>query len=489
MSKKFKLCLCILSLIFFVNGDVSGQELNIKPLVLNNGPQLFLDDYLIAEHSFLTRTVNNPQKLQKPVLVGGEKNDQVSQPYLTVLRDPQTGRFRMWYNSLTTPREFYTYVAYIESEDGINWIRPPKIVPYPDSVQRLRPIGASVLDRGADYKDPGKRYVLGTHIRTKPEKTTGFRISTSPDGFNWTLTSKEPVFLHNHDITSLHWDPIRKQYIAIVSHQLKGFGDSSNPAIDDLRRIPHETVSKDLIHWEPIWPIITPKIGVPKEKGETQFYSMSGVVARGDLLIGLLKVLRDDLNATYGKTAKEMGDMGRKAAGIGYTVLAWSRDGRTWQRDYIPFIPNNPVPGTFDHAMAWGDEQILVGDETFIYYGGYERGHKVNREEERHIGFARMPCDRYVSRDADLNVGMLITKSFITNSGSITVNANVQGECRVRLLNANREPLNGFGWVELKGDSIEHKVEWSKKLNSISSKAVCLEFQLKNAQLFGFNLN
>ena len=47
-----------------------------------------------------------------------------------------------------------------------------------------------------------------------------------------------------------------------------------------------------------------------------QFYSMSGVIARGDLLVGLVKVLRDDLNATPGKTAAEMGDLERKAAGL-----------------------------------------------------------------------------------------------------------------------------------------------------------------------------
>ena len=485
-----------LLLIFIVNADVSGQELKIKPLVLNKGPQLFLDDYLIAEHSFLTRTVNNPKKLQKPILFGGEKNDRVTQPYLAILRDAQTGRFRMWYNTVFPV--FYnerkivnTHLAYIESEDGINWIRPSKIVPYPDSIQVFRPIGASVLDRGTGYKDPDKRYVSATFLHTEDnsDKPIGLWISTSPDGFKWTLTSKEPLIIHTNDVSSLRWDPIRKQYIAIVSNMVTGFKNSANPAFDDRRRIPHETVSKDLVNWEPIWPIITPKTGAPLEKGETQFYSMSGVIARGDLLIGVVKVLRDDLNATYGKNGKEMGDSNRKAAGIGYTVLAWSRDGRTWQRDYEPFIPNNPVPGSFDHAMAWGDEQVVVGDETFIYYGGYERGHKVNSSTERHIGLARMPRDRYVSRDADLNLGTLITKPVIINAKSITVNANVQGKCRVRLLNANREPMDGFGWVELKGDSIEHKVEWSKQLNAISGIAVCLEFQLKNAQLFGFNLN
>ncbi len=100
-----------------------------------------------------------------------------------------------------------------------------------------------------------------------------------------------------------------------------------------------------------------------------------------------------------------------------------------------------------------------------------------------------MPRDRYVSRDADLNLGTLITKPLTINAKSITVNANVQGEGRVRLLTADREPLEGYGWVELIGDSIEHKVQWSKPLNTVTSKAVRIEFQLKNAQLFGFNLN
>src|SRR4030042_6130641 len=101
---------------------------------------------------------------------------------------------------------------------------------------------------------------------------------------------------------------------------------------------------------------------------------MSGVIARGDLLIGLVKLLRDDLNATPGKTKEEMGDMdtGRKGAGIGYTVIAWSRDGKTWHRDHEPFLPNDPDPGRWDHAHVWGDDQVIAGDKTYIYYGGYK---------------------------------------------------------------------------------------------------------------------
>ncbi|MEJ2613376.1 MAG: hypothetical protein P8Z35_00305 [Ignavibacteriaceae bacterium] len=476
MSKKI---IFIFSIVILVSIIVYSQNCE-KLVILNKGPHLFIDDYLIGEQHLLLRTVNNPNKLDKPIIVSGMENDQVWQPYLSVIHDTNSNKFRVWYNTPVDTNEVSRcHIGYMESKDGIHWERPPRILKDPHEIQ----FGVTVIDRGKNYSNPEQRYILATYL--KP----GYRISTSPDGFNWTPISDKPVFLHNHDITSLFWVPIRKQYLATVSHRLPGFGDPENPAIDDLRRIPHETVSKDLIHWEPIWPIIKPKIGVPKEHGETQFYSMSGIVARGDLLVGLVKVLRDDLNATPGKTAKEMGDMNRKAAGLGYTVLAWSRDGRTWERDYQPFIPNNPIPGTFDHAMAWGDEQIIVGNNTYIYYAGYERGHKVNRFNERHIGFAKMPMDRYVSRDADLNTGTLITKAVILNGEYLTINANVKDEFKVRLLDSNCKPIDGFGWINLKGDSVEHKVNWGMKLNSLSNKPVRIEFRLKNSQLFGFYLH
>ena len=127
--------------------------------------------------------------------------------------------------------------------------------------------------------------------------------------------------------------------------------------------------------------------------------------------------------------------------------------------------------------------------ETLIYYGGYKRGHKVNRTKERQLGLARMPRDRYVSRLAGPNVGRLLTKPLVLKARSLTVNANVRGTGRVRLLNSKRKPLDGFGWVEFKGDSVEHKIDWTNRLSSVSGQVVRLEFQLKDCQLFGFDLH
>lgn len=468
--KIITLFVSIISIFLLLNIETVYSQIEKNPIELKPGPHLFIDDYLIGAQSFLSRTVNNPEKLPEPVVTGGKDGDQCFQPYMSVLRDPDTRRFRIWYGTPETASQ--SHIGYMESEDGIHWIRPHRILQDPHVIK----FGVTVLDRGQDFADPSQRYVFASYLKD------GLMIATSPDGLEWKALADTSVLKHNHDITSLHWDPIRQHYLAIVSvwHRREDWKDN--------QRIPHQSVSQDLILWETPWPIIMPKIGAPIEQGEMQFYAMSGVIARGDLLIGLVKVLRDDLNATPGKSGKEMGDLDRKAAGLGYTVLAWSRDGRTWQRDHEPFLDRNHVPGSWDHAMAWGDEQIIVGDETFIYYGGYARGHKVARFDERQIGLARMPRDRYVAREADLNLGTLITKPVILPGSTMTVNAKIVGKLRIRLLDKHGQPLPNFDWVEMSGDGVDLAVNWKGDLQSLKRKPVQIEFQMKFAQLYGFEL-
>jgi len=460
----------VISIIIMLFSLTSCNQKRVENVIeLKPGPHLFIDDYLIAEQSFLSRTVNNPEKLPEPIITGKKGGDDNFQPYMTILRDEETKRFRMWYNTPETSSQ--SHIGYIESEDGISWIRPHRVLEDPYPIK----FGVTVVDRGLSYADPSQRYLFAAYL------IDGMMVSTSPDGFSWKNIKPEAPLKHNHDISSLHWDPIREQYIAIVSIW--------KPNEEWHERTPHQSVSKDLINWEKPWPIMTGKIGAPIEKGETEFYAMSGVIVRGDLLIGLVKILRDDINATPGKSGKEMGDLKRKAAGLGYTVLAWSRDGRIWDRDHESFLDRNPIPGSWDHAHAWGDEQLIIGEETYIYYGGYAHGHKVDRFNERQIGLARMPRDRYVAREASINMGTLRTKFITLKGNAMTVNANVVGEMRVRLVDTSGSVLNGFDWVNIEGDNIAHKVEWTGDLSSLGDQPVQIEFQLKNAQIFGFDLH
>lgn len=425
------------------------------PLDLGPGPHLFLDDHLIADQSNLKRVINHPVKHPDPVVTGPE--DKCFQPYLTVLRDTDTGRFRIWYG--VPESEIQSHLAYMESDDGIHWERPHRVLGDPGPIQ----FGVSILDEGPSYPDHSQRYKYGYWWGG------GLCIAASPDGLNWRPLADGPVLEHNHDINSIFRDPIRNRYVAFVSSYTEG------PTWTGKRRIPMSSISDDLINWREPWVIFAPDA---QDEGETQFYCMDGVIARGELLIGLLKVLRDDLPA----------DPGGPRAGIGYTLLAWSHDGEHWTRDREPFLDRGPA-GAWDHAMAWGDEQLIVGDETFIYYGGYKQGHKIERFTERQIGLARMPRDRYVARQAGQTRGLLRTRLVSLPPTQMTVNARVEGYLRVRLTDDSGKPLAGFGWDDctpVRGDSLAHAVMWKRPLAEVKGKAVRIEFALQRADLYGF---
>ena len=166
---------------------------------------------------------------------------------------------------------------------------------------------------------------------------------------------------------------------------------------------------------------------------------MGAIHLRGSLRIGLVRVLRDDLSC----------DPGGPKDGIGYSVLATSRDGINWQRRREPFLDRNPARGSWDHAMTWIGAAVPVGDEVFFYYGGYARGHKVEPATERQIGLARMKRDRYLGLAPSNDEGRLVTRPFVVPGGRLTVNARAtRGAVFVRLLDPAGNPLDDLGPAE-----------------------------------------
>ena len=129
--------------------------------------------------------------------------------------------------------------------------------------------------------------------------------------------------------------------------------------------------------------------------------------------------------------------------------------------------------------MTWGDCLLPVDDEVFVYYGGYARGHKVERFRERQIGLARLPRDRFVSRDAGPEGGMLRTPLLQLDASSLLVNAEVAGELRVRVCDERGMPIDGFDSPDcapLRGDSLRHPVRWNRPLAALRRRPIRLEF-------------
>lgn len=434
-----------------------------EPIVVRPGPQLFLDDYLIESSRNVARRVQPPARdssLPNPLVTG--PGDRCFQPFFSVHREPENGRFRLWYGASRDDQSPTSMrIGYLESGDGLRWQRPMRLLEDPAPIQ----FGSEVLDEGPAFPDPANRYKYGWW------HGGGLCVAGSPDGLHFKPIAKGVVFAHDHDINNLWRDPLRQRYVVTASTVRK------LPQFKGARRTTVQAFSADLVHWSPASIVLAADDRYDPDI--TQFYAMSAFLARGDLVIGLVKVLHDDWHAPGAP---------RGAFGVGHTSLAWTRDGEHWVRDREVFFAPDPTPGTWDHAHAWIDEQLPVGDDLYLYYAGYKWGHKYNRFEERQLGLVKMPRDRYVAREAGAEPGSLRTPPLVLQGTALTINASIAGELRLRLLDQAGQPLAGFDWITLHGDHLNHAVPFRQPLASRAGQPTRLEFQLQRARLFGFDL-
>jgi hypothetical protein len=448
-----------------------------KPISAYPGPHLFIDDYFIESAENVKRHIMQPLRnftLPNPLVTGPD--DRCVSPFFTILHVPESNLYRIWYGAWRNDkRTNRSHLAYLESSDGIHWIRPTVLCQTPEIQGAL-----SVIDRGTDWAHPQERFLHGYW------HAGGLRLAVSEDGLNWKPMIDGVVLSHNHDITGIWLDPFRQRYVATISTTTR-----SN-RWRGRRRMTMQSYSNDLLTWSPPAYVLyaNPEKG---DEGDTQFYTMGGYLVRGPMVIAMIRMLRDDLVAEGVETG---------SFGIGYTTLAWSYDGEHWMRDQGVFFEPDPNPGTWDHAHAWIDEQLIVGDSLYLYYAGYKQGHKMNRFSERHIGLVRMPVDRYVAWLPEVGkMGKIRTVPIIVNNlpTKLTVNTDSgAGVLKVKVSDAvTGKVISGFGFADcrpIRENGLRIPVLWSddettqKKLANLEGKAIRLEFQMKEAKLYAFEL-
>src|ERR1043165_3334173 len=177
-----------------------------------------------------------------------------------------------------------SHLAYLESLDGIHWLRPHRVLEDPARIA----FGASVLDEGPAYPDHERRYKFAWY-------NGGMMLARSADGLQWTADPPQPVITGINDILHLARDTARNRYIAVFgfpSRPEDGYKGKPHHAQEGYRRCVGQSTSADCLSWTTPRRIFAPD---NQDDGITEFYSIGGVVTRGDMLIGLLKVLPGDL--------------------------------------------------------------------------------------------------------------------------------------------------------------------------------------------------
>lgn len=473
MTRRFGIAVGLLLFVGPAMADKQGEIFSI-----GSTPRLLVDDVLLARKEGVVRHIHACTKLPEPVMVADkpweqEGDDKRLYIYGTVVRDAETGRFRMWYNRLRL-------VLLAESEDGIHWARPELgLQDWAGSKANnivLTDLHSPSVVHNPAAEDPEYRYAMIGAAK-------GYRAFHSPDGLHWRSISDEPVLVGG-DTCTLAYDASAREYLA--------FHKRSHEYLGQQRRLVYLSTSRDLKAWSEPKLVMAPDEDddeqVKREGGQySQFYNMSAFSCGGQFL-GMVTHFR------YSGPTKEKGPEQSGQDGPIDVQLVHSRDGRNWSRceDRFPVIPNGPCPYDAGCILGVANGPVIVGDEYWLYYTAITTTHGGALPEKRvSIALAKWRLDGFVSLDAGKDPGVVETVPLRLSAGCLIINADVRGTLTVALLNSEGMPIPRFGHedcVAVKGDSLRHRVSWKEDVHLPVDVPVRLQFRMREARLFSLSV-
>ncbi|MCM8777878.1 MAG: hypothetical protein NC905_06445 [Candidatus Omnitrophica bacterium] len=409
------------------------------------------------------RKIEEPKKFEgNPIFVSGHPlEENWLSLYGSVLKR-HDGLWQMWYTTVMKGKETLV-LAYAESEDGIKWRRVKKDVVTIDGEKThfifdMEPHGAAII---YDEKEERGKMKYKMICGAAPSKCIS--VFYSEDGIHWYSPEKNPVIGTNPDCPMAL---LRLPSGKYVTYHRPVFGD---------RRIARSE-SWDFINWSEAKTVFDQ---APFDPPQIQFYGL-GAIPYGEYEVGTLWMYHTDKN-----------DFGFSKMVGGYIEpeLVYTRTGYAWHRMEInkTWIKRGEE-GEWDCSMVLpASSPTFLEDEIRFYYAGQRTRHGQSldltgwkRSEPRSgIGFASIKPDRFVGLVAS-DEGLLITRSFWTETGEFFINADIKGHLRVEITDISGNPIEGFeieNSIPLTGDALFHKCKW--KGNPCIEKVVNRDIRFK----------
>jgi hypothetical protein len=188
-----------------------------KVLRLNSGPQLLIDDYLIADSAGVRRSVERLRPFDAPIVSGIEDGN--STPYVSVVRD--AGGYRLWYDRAgNEPGPLHSHIGLLTSRDGLTWRRPA-----------LELVDPAPITFGVSVFAGGRRLAWWYD--------GAMWLARSADGEHW--MGARPVLSRVGDIVSVARDLTRGRWLA--TFKLTTVVNEADPS---YRRLVGISTSRDL---------------------------------------------------------------------------------------------------------------------------------------------------------------------------------------------------------------------------------------------------
>ena len=472
-------------------GSQSGIEIGFRR-------QLFLDDFIIAETTGLTKTMHQPVK-KGAVIRPDQPGENWLQTRCKPAWDEEADCFKIWlFGSLNEPMGKWgprpTGPCYAESKDGIHWTKP--------ALRQVEIAGSFENNFISINQDIGWPQNIIENVIYDPKEPNpqqrfkgflgalGRRPIGSSDGKNWSLL--EGRELKSRDESNLSYDPENGLFIATCkelgpngrSHRIwtsrdfqtwQDTGTLFHADQEDQRKA-IENIEARLANSTLYQPIKANPADY-----HADIYNL-GIFHYEGIYVGM--------PAVFHHTSKHEGN----SEGFHLIQLACSRDLKNWKRlgDRKPFIGPSIVDGeNFDLTQILSPSAPVVrGDELWFYYSGlrYRATPTPPNPFMGAICLAVLRRDGFISLDAGQRPGELITQPFFVRGNSLGVNLNAQGFCSIEVLDTTGQILAIS--EEIRGDQPRCTVTWTKgDFESCQGKAVQLRIRLKDAELFSFWVN
>ncbi len=480
----------------------------MTPINIGSRRELMVDDHLIDRMEGADLRLQHPTP-RETVMVFDRPWEGAGCGYVTVFEDD--GRYRMYYKSWhlgvgedgVENRGVATSdlrVCLAESDDGITWERTEVGVFEHEGATANNIVWAGPGSHGfAPFKDPNPdaspeaQYKAFGHGKSE-EGSRVVWAHQSPDGVHWERMREEPVMdQYAFDSQNLaFWDETRGEYRAYVrefsEHEL-GKG---------IRGILTAT-SPDFLDWTQAEWLEYP--GAPTEQLYTnQIYPY---YRAPHIFIGLparyiergwspsMRKLPDPENREMRARTSD-----RYGMALSDSLLMTSRDGRTFKRWGEAFVrPGIERPGTWaygDHYLNWQlveTEGTLPGAPNEISLYSVEDYWQGEASSLRRYA---LRVDGFVSLNAPLSGGEMVTKPLIFEGDALTLNfaTSAAGEIRVEVQDASGAPTAGYTLDDcdpLIGDTLDRTVTWrdgESDLTGLSDDPVRLRIVMKDADLF-----
>ena len=466
---------------------------------VGNERQLLMDWHVVDDLNGARRTVHQPVKHPDNPILRADDGRHLTRG--TVLREKETGLFRMWLNSFDPARmqelgkhEPGTSIGvYYESDDGVSW-RAPDLGLFDhfggtDNNVFSEHTADSILLLPPRMRHKGRYarlYAPTIRLQEVPENRHHMtqRIAYSDDGIIWKDAPENPVICGRCDtLLNMHYNPDRDVFMQYRRTTVNA---------GEVRRIAY-TESTDLVSWtQPVFAVRSDEL----ELDPHALYAM-GVSRYNGMYLGMLWCYWYDVRDQFLANGKD------------YKMdvqLAWSRDGITWDRhpQHPTFIPVSlPVGDAPDWGMVQAFHNMIeVGDQVYIYYNGKPRLHgpanASSPDMPATICLATLERDRFVSVGAGDDGGYMLTRPLACPGGRLHINARAtrpDGFVKVAVREGRgvRDGEWPEGWrfedaTPFTGDSLDHVMRWGERdvLNSFPDTTLRLHFWTENAELYSF---